>query len=346
MSQGWDDEPRWLRVIADPRLFAGACAWLIVLTVLGTLAQRDLGLYQAQERYFTDWFLWLGALPLPGGRLTLSLAGLGLLAALFTRRSARHPGLALLHGGTVVLLAGCMAGAALRQEGTLALGEGERGAAMDSWLHHELALRCQDPPRLVTIGEGLLRAGEPLAVREVPLALRVVAHHRNARPSDDGGIEMLAPSTQAEANQAGLILALPDGREVALCEGGATRQLAPGVQATLRRIVTPLPFELELLSFRMERHPGTGLPRHFAAEVTVREGGTTRRVVISMNQPLRIGAWTAYLQSWGEGFGGSLTAQFAIAHDRFQLSPYIASAIMLLGLLWHLVRRMRRAEAP
>lgn len=342
-AAAWRDEPRWLRAMADPRLFAAACAWLIVLVVLGTLAQRELGLYLAQERYFTAWFLWCGPLPLPGGRLTLTLSGLSLLAVLFTRRSAGSPGLFLLHAGTLLLLAGCLVGSALRQEGSLALREGGRGAEMRSWLHHELAVRVEGrgQDRLLAIGERLLRPGAVLTHPDLPLALTVVELQANARPGPGGTLEGLAADALPELNSPALVLALPDGRRQPLFASGGEAVIAPGVQAGLRRVTTAMPFALELQRFRVEHHPGTGLPRHFAAELLVHEGAAARRVVVSMNQPLRLGSWTVYLQSYGEAFDGAPSAEFAVVRDRFQLSPYVASALMLAGLLLHLVQRLR-----
>ena len=341
----WRDEPRWLRIVADPRLFAGACAWLIVLTVIGTVVQRDIGLFLAVERYFTAWFMWLGPVPLPGGRLTLSVTGLNLLAVLFTRRSSHSPGLFILHAGTLLLLGGCMVGSAMRQEGSLALSQGESGDAMRSWTQHELAILVSGTAtdQLVTIGDGRLRPGETISHAALPMALTVVNHLVNSRPRVGGGIEPLLPEKEAEQNAPGLVLRLADGQQVALSKNGGAAELAPGVRAGLRNRETRMPFSIELLKFEREDHPGTAMARRFSSEVMVHEAGSSRRVVISMNRPLRIGAWTLYQQSYSQAADGTFTSVLAVVHDRWQLSPYISSAVMLLGLLLHLVLRMRRA---
>lgn len=343
----WQDEPRWLRIAADPRIFAGACAWLFVLVVLGTLAQRDMGLYQAQETYFTSWFLWLGKFPLlPGGRLALSVTGLNLLAVLFTRRGTRSPGLALLHGGMLLMLGGALVGGALRQEGSLGLMHGETGDEMRSWHHHELAVLVpgERTDQLVSFGQGLLAPGTVLTHPDLPMALTVVQHLANARMKPDGSLEALPPERESERSLPGVVLRLPDGRTVSACEGGEAPELAPGVRAGIRRIGTRMPFAIELVKFERENHPGTAMARRFSSEVLVHEDGGSRRVVISMNRPLRIGAWTLYQQSYSETPEGTMSV-LAVVRDRFQLSPYISSAIMLVGLLIHLAQRLRRREA-
>lgn len=341
----WKDEPKWLRIAADPRLFAAACAWLFVLVVLGTVAQRDIGLYQAQERYFNGWILWLWHVPLPGGRLTLSLTGLNLLAVLFTRRGTRNPGLFLLHAGTLLLLAGAMVGSALRLEGSLTLAEGETGDEMRSWRHHELAIVVSGAQhdRLVTIGEALLKPGATITHPDLPMPLVVEKHLVNCQLGKGGELVELEPEKEVERNSAGVLLRLPDGRKVAVCETDDAPHLAPGVQAGIRRIGTQVPVAIELLKFNREDHPGTQMARSFSSEVIVHDAGGSRRVVISMNKPLRIDAWTFYQQSYSEGPGGA-TSVLAVVQDRFQLSPYISSAIMLVGLLVHLFIRLFKRE--
>lgn len=340
------DEPRWLRLCADPRIFAAACAWLFVLTVLGTVVQADIGLWQAQERYFSAWFLWLGPVPVPGGRLTLAITGLCLLAVLFTRRGTRNPGLALLHAGMLLLLGGALVGEALRREGVMALFAGGRDQEMEAWHAYELAVLVagEREDRRITVGQDRLVAGATLSHPELPLPLVVVEGFANASRRPDGTLVAMRPELEAERNQPGVVLRLPDGRQVGLSLDDPRIELAPGLHAELRHVRSRLPVGIELVHFQRENHPGTGMARAFSSEVLVHDASGSRRVVISMNRPLRVGAWTLYQQSYRETSQG-VQSVFAVVHDRLQLSPYIASSIMLLGLLLHLGLRLRQREA-
>ena len=47
--------------------------WLMFLVVIGTLAQRDQGLYIAQQKYFSSWFTWFSIFPVPSGKLIMSI---------------------------------------------------------------------------------------------------------------------------------------------------------------------------------------------------------------------------------------------------------------------------------
>jgi len=44
-----------------------------VLVIVGTIAQKYIGLYQSQVRFFSSFILWAGPVPLPGGYPTLTV---------------------------------------------------------------------------------------------------------------------------------------------------------------------------------------------------------------------------------------------------------------------------------
>ena len=49
---------RFVKIFSSLRLTVALLALGIVLVFIGTVAQADEGLYQAQERYFKHWWVW------------------------------------------------------------------------------------------------------------------------------------------------------------------------------------------------------------------------------------------------------------------------------------------------
>jgi hypothetical protein len=85
----------------------------IVLVFIGTVAQADEGLYQAQERYFKQWFLFGISLwgyripiPFPGGYLLGTVLLVNLVAAHLKQSVLRRyrPAETFLHHGVIFLL--------------------------------------------------------------------------------------------------------------------------------------------------------------------------------------------------------------------------------------------------
>ena len=57
--------------IGSPKIFVYLIIWLMILVFIGTIAQRDSGLYLVQQEYFSSWFKWFGLLPTPSAKLTM-----------------------------------------------------------------------------------------------------------------------------------------------------------------------------------------------------------------------------------------------------------------------------------
>ena len=55
--------------LSNPKILLFTIFWLMILVVLGTLAQANIGLYEAQGKYFSSWIMWVKFFPTPGGRL-------------------------------------------------------------------------------------------------------------------------------------------------------------------------------------------------------------------------------------------------------------------------------------
>lgn len=117
-----------LHLLSDLRLFFIITFWLMVLLVLGTVGQKEMGLFEVQEKYFSSWFFNWGALPLPGGLTTMGLMFLGLLThlAIKTRTISKEKlGSFITHIGALTLLGGAFITNTASLEGSLVLSEGQ-----------------------------------------------------------------------------------------------------------------------------------------------------------------------------------------------------------------------------
>src|SRR5271170_2182753 len=123
-----------------------ACA--IVVVFVGTLAQVDEGLYQAQARYFRQWIIFgfdlFGRkipIVLPGGYLIGTMLLLNLVAAHIYRfqLSTKKIGIQLAHSGVILLLVGQLATDMLAHESQIRFVEGETKSYAESSQDYELA---------------------------------------------------------------------------------------------------------------------------------------------------------------------------------------------------------------
>lgn len=110
------------------------------------------------------------------------------------------------------------------------------------------------------------------------------------------------------------------------------------------------PFTLTLLKFSHDRYAGTEIPKNFSSriKVTTPDGRDDREVLIYMNNPLRYAGLTFYQASFEPG-NDKVTILQVVRNPSWQL-PYIACAMMTLGLVWqfgiHLVAFVGKRRGP
>jgi hypothetical protein len=373
---------RRLRAIGEylggTEIFFYALLWLMCLLVVGTLAQRYIGLYQAQQHYFSSWWFWVGPMPLPGGYLTMSIITVGLLANFVFRCTWiwERAGTLVTHFGALLLLVGGLLTAATTQEGNMVIPEGGVSNVIADYHRVELAVGeieaedstpaegFADVRAIATFSEDRLRAGAVLADPVLPFTMHVGAFFRNANvvrrsaPADAThhgffkmmGLKHVARDKEEERNRSAVQFAVEGAGAVvdgqyAVFESMPIRQTirvgARRFAVQIRHETTVLPFSLELVDFSKEMHPGTTMARAYASVVLLTDGDITQRTKIHMNHPLRHRGYTFYQASFLEG-GEQETTVLAVVKNAGRLFPYISSIIMCIGLLLHLVIQVPR----
>jgi hypothetical protein len=177
------------------RLTVVLLAFAIVLVFIGTLAQVDEGLYNAQARYFRQWFIFgLDAfghripLLLPGGYLIGTMLLLNLLAAHIYRfkLSVKKIGIQLAHAGVILLLIGQLVTDMLARETQMHFAEGQTRSYAESPRHYELAFTSNDGTngeQVVAIPDKLLAPGDEIKNASLPFTIRVKSFWKNSEPS-------------------------------------------------------------------------------------------------------------------------------------------------------------------
>jgi len=358
---------KWHDWLADPAIFFYACLWLVVLVIAGTLAQPGIGLYKAQEIYFSSWFFPMGPVPLPGGRLTMAVIFVNLVIYLiFNASPKKNIGLYITHLGTLLLLLGGFLTAYFSSEGTMVIQEGGSSDYVSDYHAREFVIITpgSDEDKVTAFGMGWLKAGSILKHESIPGEIEILEAYTNCEarrrdamdPSFKGlgsqyTIRPIPDNPQDEQNMYGFVAAFrgfgpnADGNYVFVEYQNDPTQVADKI-CVLRKKRTYVPFQIELIDFEKKLHPGTQMPKSYKSVVNLIEEGQKRRVVIQMNEPLRHKGYTFFQSSFIEGQGGGKDSTVLAAVKNYgRQFPYISSIIMSIGLLIYLmilVPRRRR----
>ena len=186
---------RFIKFFTSLRLTVVLLAFAIILVFIGTLAQVDEGLYNAQARYFRQWLvlgltLFGARIPiiLPGGYLIGTLLLVNLIAAHIYRfqLSVKKIGIQLAHLGVIVLLVGQLATDMLAHETQMHFFVGQTRSYSESPRYYELIFETpasSNTDQIVSIPASWLARGGVIQNTNLPFTIRVKQYWINSEPS-------------------------------------------------------------------------------------------------------------------------------------------------------------------
>jgi hypothetical protein len=374
---------RFIHFFSSLRLTVTCLILGCVIVFWGTIAQVHLGLYRAQGEFFRSFFVdWQPAgaswkIPVfPGGYLIGGVLLINLLVShvRYYKPGKRKIGIALIHLGIVLLLAGQMLTDILSAESVQHLRIGEAKNYSESERETELAvldITDTNVERVVAIPRSLLARTRSFHSPELPFEIHVQAFYANSEVSDKaaqgfdpvkttagfGGElwwrELPRETAMEKTDVPSAIIEIDSDR------GSLGSFLVSGFlgqpqafifngrqyQLTLRPKRFMLPFSLRLLAFHHDTYPGTDIPKNFSSRVRLQrpDTGEDREVLIYMNNPLRFAGETFYQASFDTDDRGSI---LQVVHNPGWITPYLGCALVGIGLimqfLMHLVPFLKR----
>ncbi len=348
------------QLLCGPKLLHFVLPALMVYLVIGTVAQKYVGLYEASRLYFSAPFIWvLYVFPLPGMPVLVALVFFNLAFKLAFKSPWhwRNAGNIITHIGAMLLLLGGLFTAIFSSEGYIAIPEGSSESRISDYHKREFAVMDDRGELVGVFDHKTLRAGQVLPA--LPFEVKILERCRNCKITAraDGGEDhqgmaahmQLSDDTlknNDEENMAGLtfrvdgvdiFVALEDVSEIPSAEiDGKTYRFV------LRRAERVLPFSITLVDFEKQVYPGTDTAREYQSHVLITDGDLQWESVISMNAPLRYKGYTFFQSSFFETPSGEVSVLAAVWNVG-RAFPYISGLLMCIGLILHLFLRRRVA---
>ncbi len=361
--------------LARPDILFWVLPLMMALLVLGTVAQKNIGLYAAQENYFGSFFAMIGPIPVPAGLSIMGVFLINLLCKFLFRSdwSWAKSGTILSHFGVLLLVFGGVMTALTSQEGFLMVGQGEENNVVEDYHSRNLVVYDDNGNVLVTVPHENLHDGLTVSIPASRASLTIDKYCFNCsismRPQNEqagwhkpGSRMMLnkAPADPTdEKNLTGIEFTLKGAQDEDINGKYLTFVGFPKppvldiddantLTIAMERAKRPLPFSVKLNRFERDMHPGTEMASAFTSwiEIIDTETGNSFPAKIEMNEPLRYRGFTLYQSSFDLS-GDKPYTILAIVDNKGRLFPYIASILIALGLILHLGIRMttqRRAK--
>ena len=359
-----DSFKKVILLFSSPKIFIFTILWMMILVVLGTLAQKDLGLYDAQQRYFSCWITWFSFIPTPGGRTALLVMTINLMFFMLKPNfwTTKKIGIIITHTGVLLLLIGGGITAWFSTEGNMVIKEGESSNVIVDLFAKELVIidtENSSYDEITVISDKILKPGNIIDSDFIPFKLEIIDYYINCKPvrrlesvkldykglAQNFILERIPNEKETEINRTGMTFKIIDASESV--DGIYSLFLAQQIPQTisfdgkeftlaLRRERTHIPFSLKLDDFKKVLHPGTDVAKSYSSDVVLIDGDISRPILIQMNEPLRYMNYTFYQSSFNEGPDVDTTI-LAVVKNYGRLFPYISSLTISLGILVHML---------
>ena len=301
---------RFVQIVSSLRLTVIALIAAMVLVLVGTLAQVDQGLYNAQNRFFRSIFVYWSVpgsgwrIPIfPGGYLVGAVLLLNLLAALIQRfqYGRKNVGLILVHVGIILLLIGQLTTDYFQVESHMRLREGEALNYSEDSRETELVFITagnNNSDEVIAIPTSNLQRQKVIQHPRLPFSIKVAEFHPNSRLQNkqstnatakassvtqgvgvDIEIQHMPSSTRMdERNLPSAVIELVSDKgslgswlvSSMIEEKQTVAMDSRSYQLALRFTRYYKPFSLELQQFRHDKYLGTEIPKNFSSRVRIR----------------------------------------------------------------------------
>lgn len=337
---------------------------LMIYLVVGTVAQKYIGLYEATKLFFASPIYWLGPVPLPGMPVFVALIALNLIfkVAFKSPWTKHNAGIIITHIGAIALLVGGLLTAMFSSEGYIALAEGETKGLVSDYHIREFVITDDAGNIYALQNHNDIHIGQIIAPQNVPFKIKILETCRNCaislREEKSENMQGMAKQMQLsdaplrqknEENMAGMTFQIihPDHQEIFVAIEDVPQIPRVSVQDKeysfiLRRQIRPLPFKIELIDFEKQSYKGTDMAKSYTSKVRIIDGDLQWDSVISMNAPLRYKGYTFFQSSFFATNSGEVSV-LAVVWNVGRAFPYIAGFVMGFGLLLHMFVRYRMA---
>lgn len=340
--------------------------FLMLLLVIGTIAQKDLGIYAAQRAYFSSFITFIGPVPFPGGATLMIVLFINMLMKflLFSEWQWHKAGSILTHFGVLLLLIGGFVTAATTKESYIVIEEGSSSRTLEDYYQRILSI-SKDGERIHTIPHQKLEKGMTIKDASFPFSFTIDTYCFNCgierRKENDGGWQwpgqfmQLIPARalpQNEENLTGIEFTIQgtneDGHYVTFDKFPKPPLFTVDgheYKIEIARAAKELPFTIKLDKFTVGFYPGTSEAKSYRSDVEIIDGTNTWKSTIEMNEPLRYRGFTIYQSSFDMSGERPFTV-LNVVENSGRIFPYIATLIIGAGLILHLLIRLIKRRHP
>ncbi len=325
----------------------------MVYLIIGTVAQKQIGLYQATQIFFYAPIIWYKAIPLPGMPIFMGLFLLNLTCYVFLKNPFHKEkiGTLISHIGVILLIIGGFYTLIFSQTGYIDLAIGEKTAHIFDYHQRDFVIeKIDDNTKLIYSFDHIKNIDLPFtfnilqSCENCDIKARVEKSDIFHGMAQHMALHKKPLDIQNEENMAGISFEIEgsdnhDGVYLVLEDVPQYPEIKHNNQTyrfKLHKSQRNLPFSIQLTDFRRTNHDGIGMAKSYESDVILRDHSMQWEETISMNKPLRYKGYTIFQSSFIETPIGERSV-FSVVQNSGRAFPYIAGFAICFGMFLHII---------
>ncbi len=336
---------------------------LMLLLVIGTVAQRSMGLWPALDMFFGSFVIWAGFIPLPGAYILLGILSIN-LALKFLLQSQwkwQKSGIILSHMGALILMFGGLVTAIDADEHYMLIAENTETLYAYSYVERDFTI-YEDKQLILNLPYDKIKKWDfsalPFEVKikswcdHCNILKRFEAKNYNESETYQGmamhmTLQSAPKEPQPENNLTGFEFEInnsgAEGHYIAF--DGMPKPIEfthddKNYALMFGKSQIRLPFTIFLKKFTKDNYEGTQMARGYSSDIMIKDGDLEWPTRIEMNKPMRYKGYTFFQSSFENDEKGSISI-LAVVKNKGWLLPYFGTFIISIGLLLHLIINIR-----
>ena len=312
---------------------------LISILIIGTIFQKQLGIYQADKLIFSPTIIWLGPLPLIGIPVIFALIMFSIILRFFNRKiyQLSKLGSNISHLGLVLLLLSGFLSSIEKKEGFIMLHAQEEADYFIDYYEKQLNLDTG----LVKISENIsnLKTGE--IIIDNIIIDKII---ENCKLDPKSGITEIPLDKESENNQACIIFNTGSSAKKWVKEYDLPTYIKTGEKTyifTIDKTQHDLPFYIQLESFEKIDYPGSNIAKYYKSAIRIIDKSSSAVIekIIELNKPVRYKNYNIYQSSY-QGEASIL----AVTKNNTSYLTYISCLLISLGIIISIFTRMQSSS--
>lgn len=365
-------------VFASHQLSCVLFFFLFLLTVLGTIDEKYIGLYETQKKYFESLFLIYKvgpvSIPLPGVYLVLILLFINTIVGTIKRikfKPAKY-GVIIIHFSMVLLFAGSFITFKFSDDGQMTLQEGQSSSRFVSYHEWEVAIidvnnSSEDIEYVFDLNFDHQLKNLIFTDANLPFEFEVLDYQRHAIVQPKGPmftteativngffINPLDLEKENEKNTPAILLKISDKTQKSdvaknhIVSGATSVQNSLQLQSAdkkyivcLRKKSWEVPFKITLDRVERDLYPGTMQAQAYRSFIRKAESGVEEKKEVYMNHPYRYMDFIFFQSGYMEDPNTKLKySTFAVVRNPTDHVPLISCILISIGLIVHFLTNL------